>query len=206
MSVICLHSQCDKVLSTQNRNGWCSSHRYSKERRQVDSEWRESVRAYQREHASNYYRQNHDYRNRQLQRKRKRYATDAKYRNKIKAKVADRARDRFKTEQQRELQREYQREYSNRPEVREHRRLKARERRHRLGGGRKHRRYWRQLNEKQSNRCALCNELMGADVTVDHIVPVSRGGGNEPENLQAAHRACNTRKGKRYDLFAIAGF
>lgn len=35
------------------------------------------------------------------------------------------------------------------------------------------------------------------ELTVDHIVPVSRGGGNEDENLQTLCRSCNSRKGAR---------
>lgn len=31
--------------------------------------------------------------------------------------------------------------------------------------------------------------------TVDHLVPRSRGGGNEPSNLRLAHRRCNVRRG-----------
>jgi 5-methylcytosine-specific restriction endonuclease McrA len=34
----------------------------------------------------------------------------------------------------------------------------------------------------------------GADTT-DHIVPWSAGGGDEPSNLRAAHRVCNSRRG-----------
>lgn len=40
--------------------------------------------------------------------------------------------------------------------------------------------------------CALCGDP-GAD-TVDHVIPLSEGGTNWPDNLQPAHRACNTRK------------
>jgi hypothetical protein len=31
--------------------------------------------------------------------------------------------------------------------------------------------------------------------TVDHLIPRSRGGGDEPTNLRLAHRRCNTRRG-----------
>jgi 5-methylcytosine-specific restriction endonuclease McrA len=36
-----------------------------------------------------------------------------------------------------------------------------------------------------------------ADLTVDHIVPVARGGGHERHNLQVLCRPCNSRKGAR---------
>lgn len=35
------------------------------------------------------------------------------------------------------------------------------------------------------------------DLTRDHIVPVSQGGGNHPDNLQTLCRSCNSRKGNR---------
>lgn len=34
-----------------------------------------------------------------------------------------------------------------------------------------------------------------SNLSVDHIFPVSRGGGNEPDNLQTLCRTCNSRKG-----------
>lgn len=36
------------------------------------------------------------------------------------------------------------------------------------------------------------------DLTVDHIVPISRGGGNDPSNLRVLCRPCNSRKGARF--------
>lgn len=41
--------------------------------------------------------------------------------------------------------------------------------------------------------CALCSQP-GAD-TLDHIKPLSQGGRNHIDNLQPAHRACNSKKG-----------
>lgn len=35
------------------------------------------------------------------------------------------------------------------------------------------------------------------DLTVDHIVPISRGGGNDSANLRILCRSCNSRKGAR---------
>jgi hypothetical protein len=45
---------------------------------------------------------------------------------------------------------------------------------------------------KYSPSCAYCGE--GYATTADHIMPRSRGGGNEPENLAAACSTCNTEK------------
>lgn len=41
-------------------------------------------------------------------------------------------------------------------------------------------------------RCHLCGGP-GAD-TLDHVVPLTAGGTNQPSNLRPAHRACNVRK------------
>jgi hypothetical protein len=46
--------------------------------------------------------------------------------------------------------------------------------------------------------CGICGEILGSDpIHIDHIVPVSKGGATEFENLQAAHARCNLRKGAR---------
>jgi 5-methylcytosine-specific restriction endonuclease McrA len=47
-------------------------------------------------------------------------------------------------------------------------------------------------------RCQYCGVRGSAfDLTLDHILPRSRGGRSEPENLCAACMACNQRKGDR---------
>ncbi|PRY05393.1 HNH endonuclease [Kineococcus rhizosphaerae] len=47
----------------------------------------------------------------------------------------------------------------------------------------------------RSTVCHLCG-LPGAN-EVDHVVPYSRGGGDNEENLRPAHRSCNRSKGAR---------
>lgn len=47
----------------------------------------------------------------------------------------------------------------------------------------------------QNGRCLFCGEVRA--LTIDHIMPVERGGGNEPENIQALCRLCNSSKGTR---------
>lgn len=43
--------------------------------------------------------------------------------------------------------------------------------------------------------CWICGVLMlHGDRTLDHIIPVSKGGGNGP-NLMLAHQKCNARRG-----------
>lgn len=63
----------------------------------------------------------------------------------------------------------------------------------------------RSLLRKQRHRCYLCGRTMldpmkvsrlnlrGA--TIDHYTPLSRGGGDDPDNLRLAHRICNSAKG-----------
>ena len=47
-------------------------------------------------------------------------------------------------------------------------------------------------------RCQYCAVRGTAiDMTLDHILPRSRGGRTHPENLAASCRACNNRKGDR---------
>jgi 5-methylcytosine-specific restriction endonuclease McrA len=47
-------------------------------------------------------------------------------------------------------------------------------------------------------RCAYCGEKKGAcDLTYDHVVPRSRGGRTDFENIVAACRPCNRKKGDR---------
>ena len=47
-------------------------------------------------------------------------------------------------------------------------------------------------------RCQYCGRTGTAfDLSIDHILPRSRGGRTTPENLCAACRPCNNRKGDR---------
>jgi 5-methylcytosine-specific restriction endonuclease McrA len=50
---------------------------------------------------------------------------------------------------------------------------------------------------RKSDLCALCGHKFEnlKDVTLDHIIPSSKGGGNEITNLQLAHTECNNKKG-----------
>lgn len=44
--------------------------------------------------------------------------------------------------------------------------------------------------------CDICGKKIRnfEDLTLDHIIPLSKGGKNEIENCQLAHRACNSMK------------
>lgn len=47
-------------------------------------------------------------------------------------------------------------------------------------------------------RCGICHRrVRRADATLDHRVPVSKGGKHTRANVQCAHRRCNSRKGAR---------
>lgn len=49
--------------------------------------------------------------------------------------------------------------------------------------------------------CALCGKPIQRDdeVSIDHIIPVSKGGATVESNLQLAHKSCNLEKGNKYD-------
>jgi 5-methylcytosine-specific restriction endonuclease McrA len=63
--------------------------------------------------------------------------------------------------------------------------------------------------ERDDYECQLCGEPMGmADKvphplapTIDHIIPLARGGTHEPSNVQSAHFICNSYKGDREHVF-----
>lgn len=48
--------------------------------------------------------------------------------------------------------------------------------------------------------CYLCNKAIEfRQDSLDHIVPLSKGGTNNRDNLAIAHRGCNSRKGNRME-------
>ena len=46
--------------------------------------------------------------------------------------------------------------------------------------------------ERDGYKCLLCGAM--EDLTIDHIIPVYRGGSDEDNNLQILCRSCNSRK------------
>lgn len=64
------------------------------------------------------------------------------------------------------------------------------------------------LNEiylRDRGRCLLCGDRVRVDLvsphprsaTLDHIIPISKGGKHQRQNVQLAHYGCNSRKGAR---------
>ena len=52
------------------------------------------------------------------------------------------------------------------------------------------------LIQRSEGLCGICGGRLHSDdfVEIDHIVPVSRGGDYDIDNLQIAHRGCNSSK------------
>lgn len=63
------------------------------------------------------------------------------------------------------------------------------------------------IYERDGWRCGICSDPVDPDAkwpdrmsaSLDHVVPVARGGLHVVENLQLAHLRCNARKGARVD-------
>lgn len=50
--------------------------------------------------------------------------------------------------------------------------------------------------DRDGCRCHICGKkVRRSQVTLDHLVPLSRGGGHTALNLRVAHLSCNSRRG-----------
>jgi len=63
-----------------------------------------------------------------------------------------------------------------------------------------------QIAERDDWTCWICKIRIDPDVpstnrmgaTIDHVIPISKGGTNDHENLKLAHWICNVRRGNDY--------
>jgi 5-methylcytosine-specific restriction endonuclease McrA len=56
---------------------------------------------------------------------------------------------------------------------------------------------WEAIIEWFGYACVYCESE--ENITKDHIIPTSRGGSNDPENLQLLCRSCNSKKNARIE-------
>lgn len=53
----------------------------------------------------------------------------------------------------------------------------------------------RRIWESQNEKCAYCGQRRGLGcMTIDHVIPLSKGGTNDEENLRCACKRCNKFK------------
>jgi len=52
-------------------------------------------------------------------------------------------------------------------------------------------------HRRQRGRCYWCGESVGGTYHVDHVIPLSRGGSNGPENIVISCPTCNMMKGAK---------
>lgn len=70
-----------------------------------------------------------------------------------------------------------------------------------------------QIADRDGSLCRGCNEPVDMSLrrpdlrspSVDHIIPWSKGGTNDPENLQLMHLACNVLKGAQVPEHLLVG-
>lgn len=58
-----------------------------------------------------------------------------------------------------------------------------------------------EVYRRSNNTCAICGKpLSRFSYSIDHIIPLSRGGTNNIDNLRAVHQTCNKLKGNFTDV------
>jgi 5-methylcytosine-specific restriction endonuclease McrA len=55
----------------------------------------------------------------------------------------------------------------------------------------------KQVLAEYGNVCWLCGQPVPGLPSADHVIPRSRGGSDDIENLRPAHLACNVKRGNR---------
>jgi 5-methylcytosine-specific restriction protein A len=60
-------------------------------------------------------------------------------------------------------------------------------------------RWWRE--KLAAGLCHYCEQKFPMDeLTMDHLIPIGRGGHSDKANVVVACKACNTKKGARLDI------
>ena len=61
---------------------------------------------------------------------------------------------------------------------------------------------WNNILDIQHNQCNICHKVFNKKrcATIDHITPLSRGGGLTVENVQALCGSCNSVKHNKLDF------
>jgi 5-methylcytosine-specific restriction endonuclease McrA len=56
----------------------------------------------------------------------------------------------------------------------------------------------RHIYDDQEHRCLYCGiTVFDDEITVDHVIPITRGGSNWPDNLAVACQSCNSSKNNK---------
>lgn len=56
---------------------------------------------------------------------------------------------------------------------------------------------WSQMKEQYSYTCVYCRGFFGDKITMDHVVPLSKGGNHTQSNIVPACHSCNASKGNK---------
>ncbi len=58
----------------------------------------------------------------------------------------------------------------------------------------------KKLFELQKGKCPCCQQLLGDDYHLDHIVPIALGGSNTDDNIQLLKAVCNLKKNAKHPI------
>ena len=60
---------------------------------------------------------------------------------------------------------------------------------------------WEEIQRKQKHRCIYCGQKL--PLTMEHLIPISKGGQHIASNLAAACRPCNSRRSNHPNLLQL---
>lgn len=55
----------------------------------------------------------------------------------------------------------------------------------------------RELIAQSEGKCFYCARLLSGSYTLDHFIPISKGGARDKQNVRISCQPCNSRKGNR---------